>query len=93
MSTDDLINFWMGFGSFSKSEIRNKIDQQTKVNMWYSRFYEGLDGSAKTQNTEELFKLIYLRFSPLKVNEVVFENFISSLEEEKRNEKLNKKDV
>jgi len=92
MSTDDLINFWMGFGSFSKSEIRNKIDEQTKVDVWYSRFYEGLDGSAKTQNIEELFKLIYLRFSPLKVNEVVFQNFISSLKEEKRNEKLNNED-
>ena len=91
-STDDLINYWLGYGSFSKSEIKNKIDEQTEVKMWFSRFYEGLEGSAKTEKAEELFKLIYLRFTPLEINEVVFQNFISSLEEEKRNEKLNYKD-
>ena len=91
-STDDLINYWLGYGSFSKSEIKKKIDEQTEVNMWFSRFYEGLNGSAKTEKAEELFKLIYLRFSPLEINEVVFQNYISYLEEEKRNEKLNNKD-
>ena len=91
-STDDLINDWLGYGSFSRSEIKNKIDEQTKVNMWFSRFYEGFNGSAKTDNAEELFKLIYLRFSPLEINKVVFQNYISFLEEEKRNEKLNNKD-
>ena len=25
-STDDLINHWLGYGSFSRSEIKNKID-------------------------------------------------------------------
>ena len=91
-STDDLINDWLGYGSFSRSEIKNKIDEQTEVNMWFSRFYEGLNGSAKTEKAEELFKLIYLRFSPLEINKVVFQNYISFLEEEKRNEKLNNKD-
>ena len=56
--------------------------------MFYSRFYEGLEGEAKTQKFEELLKLIYLRFSPLEIEEVVFKNYISSLKEEKRNEKL-----
>ena len=91
MATDDLINYWMGFGSFSKSEIKNKIDEQTEVNMGYSRFYEDLNGRAKTEKAEELFKLIYLRFSPLEIDKVVFQNYISFLEEEKRNEKLNNK--
>ena len=87
-STQDLINYWMGFGAFSKSEIKKKIDEQTYVDMFYSRFYEGLEGEAKTQKFEELLKLIYLRFSPLEIEEVVFKNYISSLKEEKRNEKL-----
>ena len=87
-STQDLINYWMGFGTFSKSEIKKKIDEQTYVDMFYSRFYEGLEGEAKTQKFEELLKLIYLRFSPLEIEEVVFKNYISSLKEEKRNEKL-----
>lgn len=87
-STQDLINYWMGFGAFSKSEIKKKIDEQTYVDMFYSRFYEGLKGEAKTQKFEELLKLIYLRFSPLEIEEVVFKNYISSLKEEKRNEKL-----
>ena len=90
-STQDLINYWMGFGTFSKSEIKKKIDEQTNVDMFYSRFYEGLKGEAKTQKFEELLKLIYLRFSPLEIEEVVFKNYISSLKEEKRNEKLDNK--
>ena len=72
-STDDLINYWLGYGSFSKSEIKKKIDEQTEVNMWFSRFYEGLEGGDKTNKAEELFKLIYLRFAPLKIDEVVFQ--------------------
>ena len=40
----------------------------------YSRFYESLDGSAKTEKAEELFKLIYLRFSHLEIDKVVFQN-------------------
>ena len=91
-STEDLINSWIGFGSFSRSKIKNKIDEQTNLNIWISRFYEGLEGGAKTDKAEELFKLIYLRFAPLKIDEVVFQNFISFLEEEKRNEKLKFKD-
>ena len=90
-STQDLINYWMGFGTFSKSEIKKKIDEQTNVDMFYSRFYEGLEGEAKTQKFEELLKLIYLRFTPLEIEEVVFKNYISSLKEEKRNEKLDNK--
>jgi zinc protease len=53
-STDDLINGWLGYGSFPRSEIKNKIDEQTEVKMWFSRFYEGFNGSAKTENAEEL---------------------------------------
>ena len=87
-SAEDLINDWIGFGSFSRSEIRNKIDEETYLKISLSRFYEGLEGSAKTDKAEELFKLIYLRFTPLKIDEVVFQNFISFLEEEKRNENL-----
>tara|TARA_B110000495_G_C22992502_1_gene584688 strand:+ start:1 stop:1626 length:1626 start_codon:yes stop_codon:yes gene_type:complete len=88
----DLTNYWLGYGSFSKSEIKNKIDDQTNVNIWLSRFYEGLDGGSKTEKAEELFKLIYLRFTPLEIDETVFQNFISSLKETKRNEKLDFKD-
>ena len=73
----------MGFGTFSKSEIKKKIDEQTNVDIFYSRFYEGLEGEAKTQKFEELLKLIYLRFTPLEIEEVVFKNYISSLKEEK----------
>ena len=57
-STDDLINDWLGYGSFSRSEIKNKIHEQTEVNIWFSRFYEGFNGSAKTENTEELLQTI-----------------------------------
>ena len=87
-SAYNLINYWLGYGSFSKSEIKNKIDEQTNTNIRLSRFYEGLRGGSKTENAEELFKLIYLRFTPLEIDETVFQNFISSLREEKRNEKL-----
>jgi len=90
-SAEDLINAWIGFGSFSRSKIKNKIDEQTNLKIWIGRFYEGLEGSAKTDKAEELFKLIYLRFAPLKIDEVVFQNFISFLEERKRNEDLNYK--
>ena len=45
-STTDLINQWIGFGSFSRSGIRNKIDEETNLKIWLSRFYEGLEGSA-----------------------------------------------
>ncbi len=88
----NLINYWLGYGSFSKSEIKNKIDDQTNVKIWLSRFYEGLEGGSKTEKAEELFKLIYLRFAPLEINETVFQNFISSLKEGQRNEKLDYKE-
>ena len=65
-----------------------KIDEETYLNIWLSRFYEGLEGSVKTDKAEELFKLIYLRFAPLKTDEVIFQNYISFLEEQKRNENL-----
>ena len=84
-SAEDLINEWIGFGSFSRSKIKNKIDEQTNLEIWIGRFYEGLEGGAKTDKAEELFKLIYLRFAPLKIDEVVFQNYISFLEEQKRN--------
>tara|TARA_B100000767_G_scaffold137173_1_gene129854 strand:- start:205 stop:2997 length:2793 start_codon:yes stop_codon:yes gene_type:complete len=87
-SINNLINYWLGFGSFSKSEIKNKIDDQTSVNISLSRFYEGLDGGGKTEKAEELFKLIYLRFTPLEIDETVYRNFISSLKESTKNEKL-----
>ena len=90
-SAEDLINGWIGFGSFSRSEIKNKIDEETNLKIWIGRFYEGLEGGAKADKTEELFKLIYLRFAHLKIDEVVFQNFISFSEEQKRNENLNYK--
>jgi len=90
-SAEDLINGWIGFGSFSRSEIKNKIDEETNLEIWIGRFYEGLEGGTKTDKAEELFKLIYLRFAPLKIDEVVFQNFISSFEEGLRNENLNYK--
>ena len=33
-SAEDLINGWIGFGSFSRSEIKNKIDEETNLKIW-----------------------------------------------------------
>jgi zinc protease len=91
-STANLINYELGYGSFSKNEIKKKIDDQTNVNIWLTEFYEGLEGGSKTEKAEELFKLIYLRFTPLEIDKTVFQNFISSLKESKRNDRSNYKD-
>ena len=90
--TEDLINYELGYGSFSKNQVKKKIDDQTNVNVWLTEFYEGLEGGSKTEKVEELFKLIYLRFTPLEIDKTVFQNFISSLRERKKNDKSNYKD-
>ena len=41
------------------------------------------------EKLEELFKLIYLRFLPLEIDPIVFDNYLSNLEESKKNEETN----
>ena len=60
--TSSLINTYLGYGPFSKSQIKLKKDDETFVNVSFSQFYENLSGGAKKEKLEELFKLIYLRF-------------------------------
>ena len=86
--TSSLINTF-GYGPFSKSQIKLKKDDETFVNVSFSQFYENLSGGAKKEKLEELFKLIYLRFLPLEIDPIVFDNYLSNLEESKKNEETN----
>ena len=87
--TSSLINTYLGYGPFSKSQIELKKDDETFVNVSFSQFYENLSGGAKKEKLEELFKLIYLRFLPLEIDPIVFDNYLSNLEESKKNEETN----
>jgi len=89
--TSSLVNSYLGYGPFSKSQMKFMKDDETNVSVSFNKFYENLSGSAKKEKLEELFKLIYLRFLPLKIDSKVFSNYLSVLEEGKRNEKIDHK--
>ena len=84
--TSSFVNSYLGYGPFSKYEIDFKISEESFVNVSFSKYYEGLSGGAKKEKLEELFQLIHLRFESLKIDPIVFGNYLSELEESKKRE-------
>ena len=50
--TSSLINTYLGYGPFSKSQIELKKDDETFVYVSFSQFYENLSGGAKKEKLE-----------------------------------------
>tara|TARA_Y100000294_G_C8561065_1_gene339078 strand:- start:39 stop:2885 length:2847 start_codon:yes stop_codon:yes gene_type:complete len=80
-------------GNFSQIELSNKIRGGANVTISIGPYTENLSGRARTKKTKELFELIYLNFTSVKIKEHNVKNHKINLRENIKNENLDPKQV